>query len=103
MTVGSDTFINSALEMAGLDNVFNHLSRYPTVTIEDINRQAPDVLLLSSEPFPFSAKHIEEISVKLSSTPVVLVDGEMFSWYGTRYLEAFHYFKVLHKQLATFS
>ncbi|WP_209309641.1 hypothetical protein [Tamlana crocina] len=58
-----------------------------------------DLVLLSSEPFPFSEKHISEVQKYFPNANVLLVDGEMFSWYGSRLKEAFGYFKKLHRNL----
>ena len=97
MVAGKDTFINFLLEMNGLQNMFtNNKGRYPEVGLQELAET--DLILLSSEPFPFKQKHIAEISANTKSK-VILVDGEFFSWYGSRLLGAFDYFKELHKQL----
>lgn len=99
MGVGVDTFINSMLQLNGFTNVLkNHPERYPEIYLEELNILEPDVILLSSEPFPFKEKHIEEIKSKIGSA--TLVDGELFSWYGSRLLYAFDYFKNLQKHLS---
>ncbi len=95
MTIGGDTFIDSMMQQAGFQNVCNHLTRYPTLTIEEIVALAPEIVLLSSEPFPFKEKHIEPIKKHLPNTKIILADGEMFSWYGNRMLLAAEYFKQL--------
>lgn len=97
MTVGGDTFIHSMLEAAGFENVFKDQKRYPTVTTEDFINKNVDILLLSSEPFPFKQKHIDQLQPLLPSTKIILVDGEMFSWYGSHLLHAPRYFKELKK------
>ena len=58
-----------------------------------------DLVLLSSEPFPFKAEDGFDIIKDSITTKVILVDGEMFSWYGSRLLKAFEYFKYLHKSI----
>ena len=95
MTIGRDTFINHLLPYAGFKNVFDYLQRYPTITVEDIIDSKCDVVLLSSEPYPFNDKHVNELKEQLSGIDIYLVDGEMFSWYGSRLLEAAEYFKQL--------
>jgi len=95
MVVGGDTFINSMLEKAGFENVFKNKNRYPTTSIEEILSMEVDALLLSSEPFPFKEKHISEFSEKLPHTMVETVDGEIFSWYGSRMKKAIPYFQKL--------
>jgi ABC-type Fe3+-hydroxamate transport system substrate-binding protein len=99
MTAGGDTFISDMLQYCGCTNVFAHQQRYPAITLEDIRESGADTVLLSSEPFPFKEKHIDEISAALPGTKVLLVDGEMFSWYGSRLLHAPAYFHVLREQL----
>ncbi|MBL7740533.1 MAG: ABC transporter substrate-binding protein [Chitinophagaceae bacterium] len=99
MTVGGDTFIHSMLTAAGFDNLFAHKSRYPELTIDDLRSGNCQVLLLSSEPFPFRQKHIEEMRPLLPDTKIVLADGEMFSWYGSRLTEAPGYFMKLREQI----
>ena len=84
MAAGGDTFIHAMMEKAGFENVFSELLRYPEVTIQTIIESGCEYLLLSSEPFPFSEKHIEELQPLLPGIKLVLVDGEMFSWYGSR-------------------
>jgi ABC-type Fe3+-hydroxamate transport system substrate-binding protein len=95
MTVGGDTFIHAMLEKAGLINVFGNESRYPCITIEEIKAAKPAVVLLSSEPFPFTQKHADEFAKYLPGSKVLVADGEMFGWYGSRLLRSCHYFKEL--------
>ena len=95
MTIGSDTFINDMLLKCGFENVFAHKSRYPEVTIEELHISNCQLLLLSSEPYPFKQKHIDELSIRLPGCKIILADGEMFSWYGSRLLLAPDYFKNL--------
>jgi len=92
MTAGKDTFIHSMLDIAGFDNVFKNELRYPVVSLHDIANKNPAFILLSSEPFPFNQKHIPEIKEQVPSAEILLVDGEMFSWYGSRMLKAPGYF-----------
>ena len=95
MTVGGDTFIHSMMQHCGFQNLFSGENRYPQITIEWLQTQAPQVLLLSSEPYPFKQKHVAAYQRLLPQTKVVLADGEMFSWYGSRMLAAPDYFKSL--------
>ncbi len=99
MSIGSNTFIDSMMQQSGFQNVCNHLTRYPTLTVEDIIALAPEIVLLSSEPFPFKQKHIEALKVHLPNTKIILVDGEMFSWYGSRMMLAGEYFEELQKEM----
>lgn len=99
MVVGNTTYIQSVLEHLGLENAAKHLEgRYPALTPELLKELAPDAILLSSEPFPFSEKHQKEFATILPDTPILLVDGEMF-WYGSKMLEASPYYALLVDQL----
>jgi len=99
MTVGNDTFIHALLETMGLFNLMQDKSRYPVVSIADLTDLQPAILLLSSEPFPFKQKHCDELQLLLPATKIILVDGELFSWYGSRLQHSPAYFKKLLKQL----
>jgi len=99
MTAGGDTFIHSMLEAAGFENVFADKRRYPEITMDDLIISNCQLLLLSSEPFPFKQKHIDELQPLLPATKILLVDGEMFSWYGSRLAEAPGYFAKLRELL----
>lgn len=98
MVAGKQTFINSLLQKYGLINAFD-IDRYPEVSQQQLIAARPDVVLLSSEPYPFNKKHVDEFKALLHSAKVILVDGEMFSWYGSRLLYAPAYFKTLLAQL----
>lgn len=93
MAAGGDTFINAMLQAAALKNVFTHLARYPEIQIADLQKTKCELLLLSSEPYPFAEKHIEDLQANLPTTKIMLVDGEMFSWYGSRLIYAAEYLK----------
>lgn len=95
MTVGGNTFINDMMKRCGFENIFQDVSRYPTVTLQMLDDMGCRLLLLSSEPYPFQQKHVEEIQPLLPNTKVMLADGEMFSWYGSRLLKATSYFQEL--------
>ncbi len=88
MTVGGDTFINHILELNRFENVFADQDRYPTIDIN--NLPDLDLLFLSSEPYPFKTQNFSEIPIDNSN--IKLVNGEYFSWYGSRMLKAFDYF-----------
>ena len=96
MVAGKDTFINDMLRRCGFENVFAaQASRYPEISKEELEEKEVDLLLLSSEPYPFKEKHIEELSALCPKATIKLVDGELFSWYGSRLLKAVPYFKAL--------
>lgn len=95
MTIGGDTFIHDMLYRCGFQNVFTGQNRYPQTTVSELITKNCELLLLSSEPYPFKQKHIDELSKLLPHTKIVLVDGEFFSWYGSRLIKAPQYFKNL--------
>jgi ABC-type Fe3+-hydroxamate transport system substrate-binding protein len=95
MAAASDTFINYMLLKLGMSNVFSYLSRYPEVNAAQIKSTSPDYVFLSSEPYPFKEKHAEELRQICPNAEILLVDGEMFSWYGSRLLQAPAYFESM--------
>jgi ABC-type Fe3+-hydroxamate transport system substrate-binding protein len=100
MAVGQNTFIDSMLQKIGWRNVITE-SRYPELTTASIQTLSPDVILLSTEPFPFNEQHRVELQELLPSAKVLLVDGEMFSWYGSRLVKATGYFKEVARQVGS--
>ena len=95
MAAGSGTFINSMLTMLNLKNVLENVQRYPELSTEQIADLRANLIFLSSEPYPFREKHIEELKRISPLSKIMLVDGEMFSWYGSRLLKAADYFNRL--------
>lgn len=92
MTIGGDSFIHDMLQHCGLENVFGHCRRYPKITTDDIRATNCKLVLLSTEPYPFKEKHVYELQQQLPGIQVMLADGEMFSWYGSRMLQMPQYF-----------
>ena len=97
MTIGSDTFIHEILDKLGFENVFKNEKRYPEISVEEMKNA--DFIFLSSEPFPFQQKHIDELQKELLNSKIVLVNGEAFSWYGTHLAKCGEYFFELVKSL----
>ena len=95
MVSGRSTFVDAMLNECGLENATN-LDRYPEV--EKLEK-TPDLIFLSSEPFPFKANHVDDFQQRFPSSKVVLVNGEMFSWYGSRLQAAPAYFMKLLDQI----
>lgn len=93
MTVGSDTFIHNVLSEIGFENIFKNQTRYPEIRAEDLAEA--DVIMLSSEPFPFKEKHIAELKEVYPHKKIMIVDGEAFSWYGTHIAKCESYFREL--------
>ncbi|QOI96204.1 MAG: ABC transporter substrate-binding protein [Flammeovirgaceae bacterium] len=98
MAAGRETFINSMLEAAGFKNVLKK-PRYPELTDDAIRMLNPEIILLSSEPYPFADKHKIELERLVPGAKVILVNGESFSWYGSRLLKFADYVKELRLQL----
>lgn len=94
MAAGQNTFINDMMKKVGFENVITE-DRYPELSLEAVQSLQPEVILLSSEPYPFKSEHLEELKVICPVAEIKLVDGEMFSWYGSRLLKAPTYFKTL--------
>jgi ABC-type Fe3+-hydroxamate transport system substrate-binding protein len=92
MVAASQTFINDMLQYAGFENVFGNLDRYPEISLNAIKEKNTELILLSSEPYPFKQKHKLEIAKLNPDIQIELVDGEMFSWYGSRLLKSVDYF-----------
>ncbi|HBP20167.1 MAG TPA: cobalamin-binding protein [Planctomycetes bacterium] len=95
MSVGGDTFVSAMLGEAGFVNVCGERERYPTLTPDELAALAPEVVLLSSEPYPFKEQHLAEVAALVPEAKVALADGELFSWYGSRILLAPDYFRRL--------
>ncbi len=101
MTVGGDTFIHDVMSWGGFENVYGDEMRYPELTLDAIADRDLDVVLCATEPFPFHQKDrfTEDLRDALPDTPVELVDGQPFSWYGPRLLDAPTYLTELRKSL----
>ncbi len=95
MAAGGGTFIDSMLELIGLENVLADQERYPTIDCAELVKRDTELVLLSSEPYPFKQTHMEAISREMPGIRILIVDGEMFSWYGSRMLQAGNYFTQL--------
>ncbi|GAB3561638.1 helical backbone metal receptor [Spirosoma luteolum] len=100
MAAASQTFIDAMLHAAGFQNAFADRERYPVLTADELTAARPDLVFLSSEPYPFASRHRAELAACCPDARVLLVDGELFSWYGSRLLHAAPYFHRLHQQLA---
>ena len=100
MVAGTGTFIDELMQLNKFENCFRNQNRYPEVDLEVLKKEhEPEVVLLSSEPFPFKDEDAFEIGRFTHHAKTVFVDGEMFSWYGTRLHQSFRYFKQLQEKL----
>ena len=96
MTINKTRFINDMLKRNGLINVFAEKAKeYPEISKDELIRANPEIILLSSEPFPFKEKHLQVFNEICPSAKVILVDGEFFSWYGSRLQKSVGYFSTL--------
>lgn len=95
MVAAGGTFIDDMLQRAGFSNAFASLSRYPEITAEQLAAAAPQRIFLSSEPYPFGEKHLAEFQEICPAAQVEIVDGELFSWYGSRLRHSAAYFSQL--------
>lgn len=111
MAAGTSTFINEMLHLAGFYNVLesknlesknitlNNQNRYPEISEMAITALNPDLIFLSSEPYPFKTKHIANLQNLVPNSKILLVDGELFSWYGSRLQQSTIYFENLQKEI----
>jgi iron complex transport system substrate-binding protein len=100
MVAGSNNFINEMLKLNKFENIYQNKGRYPEVELKKMRLEGdPDIVFLSSEPYPFKDEDAFEIGRFTHHAKTVFVDGEMFSWYGSRLIKAFQYFKELHSKI----
>lgn len=97
MAAGKNTFIDDMIQKAGFENIISQWDRYPEIGVN--SEIFPEFIFLSSEPYPFSEKHFEEINKRFPLSKCILVDGEMFSWYGSRMRLAPDYFLKLRQKI----
>ncbi|WP_296315454.1 ABC transporter substrate-binding protein [Winogradskyella sp. UBA3174] len=95
MVAASNTFIDVMLAEAGFVNAFKEELRYPEISLDNSTLNQSDIIFLSSEPFPFKDIHIPELEDRFSKKIIKIVDGELFSWYGSRLQKSYGYFKTL--------
>lgn len=99
MLAGGGTYIDAMMREAGMVNIFGALPRYPELPAADLPLEKGDCLLLSSEPFPFRERHAAELRARFPGLPVLFVDGQLFSWYGSRLMHAPAYFRLLRERM----
>jgi len=96
MLAGNDTFINSILQKIGFKNLIDQ-ARYPDLDEVALKKLEPELVLLSSEPYPFKEKHLKEFEKLFPKAEIKIVDGEIFSWFGSRQIHCPNYIKDLKK------
>lgn len=100
MAAAPGTFIHEMMSLSGLENCFTKQTRYPELNTEQIKRLNPELILLSSEPYPFKENHKDELQQLCPDAKILFVDGEMFSWYGSRLLKFPAYLESLRRVLS---
>ncbi len=100
MTINQSRFINDMMQRCGLVNVIKGSVDYPEISEKEMVELNPQLIFLSSEPFPFKEKHVEVFQNSCPKAKIMLVDGEYFSWYGSRLLRAPNYFIGLIEKMA---
>ena len=101
MVAAGNTFIDHIIHLAGWQNAISS-SRYPEISPDELKKLNPDVILLSSEPYPFKEKHIREFQEICPDKPIIIANGELFSWYGSRLQYTPSYLLQLQKQISEF-
>lgn len=101
MAAGGDTFINDMMQYCGLENVYGDSLRYPEIKLEELSggKRKCELIILSSEPYSFKEKHVKELQTVFPEARIMVANGEMFSWYGSRLIEAPEYFILLRKKI----
>jgi ABC-type Fe3+-hydroxamate transport system substrate-binding protein len=99
MLIGGNTFISNVLEKCNLKNVFSNRVSYPEISINEIKEKNPDIIFLCSEPFKFVENHKNKFQKDFPESKILLVDGEIFSWYGSHLLKTKDYCNEIKKML----
>ncbi len=85
MVASGDTFISKMMNEAGFQNIYeNDKARYPEISLENLKSKLPQQIFLSSEPYAFTTKDAHFFKREFPKATVKIVDGELFSWYGSR-------------------
>lgn len=95
MGAASNTFVNDLIKRCGFTNILEGKERYPMLTLHEIIEMSADYIFLSTEPYPFKKKSVEELEQLVPGSKIKLVDGEMFSWYGNRMIKSIAYLNNL--------
>ena len=103
MVAASGTFIDDMLRISGFKNAYTGEERYPEINIKTMKiTTKPDLLMFSSEPYDFTDDEVYEVLRKNRKTTTIYVDGQYFSWYGSRLIKAFDHFKEIHEKITNF-
>jgi len=115
MTISHSTYTHDLLRLCGGENIFGGRerryplaadlgeaeaeppgerdTRFPRVTSQEVAELHPDVILLPSEPFPFSVPDLSAFEANpdipaVRDRRIRLVDGSLLTWPGTRLAKA---------------
>lgn len=90
MIAAQDTYISAMLDLVAFTNVAPPgLNRYPVLDVETAKATAADLVLLSTEPYPFRQRDATRLKEEWPDAPAILkADGQLFSWYGTMTIAA---------------
>lgn len=98
MTVSADTYISRLLAVANWKTVApgggdDPATRYPELELSDECLERDDLVLMSSEPYAFSAADAADFAAAFPAhgDKVRLVDGQKLSWYGSRAIDGLAY------------
>ena len=101
MLSGNSTYISNMLDHLGLENIApSNSQRYPQIAYDALKEYDPELILLTSEPYSFKAADAHELGELFPNALIKIVDGEMFTWYGSRMILAMRYFQKLASELS---
>jgi ABC-type Fe3+-hydroxamate transport system substrate-binding protein len=81
MALGSPTYGSSLLASLGVSNLLTTSGPYPEVTLDQLGRLGPDIVIAPDEPYPFGERHRDQLD---RIAPVLFVDGRDLLWWGGR-------------------
>ena len=85
MTISEKTYGATLLRCLGIQ-VFQPDSpdAYPTLSDDDLAGLAAQMVLLPTEPYVFSERHIAEVQERTGISDVRIIDGKDLFWWGAR-------------------
>lgn len=99
MIAGRDTYISRFLEQWGWENAAPKDERYPSLEPNEITAAKADLILFSSEPFPFRKRDADRLRTEIADCPPIYrIDGQMLSWFGTRTVKAWAMMEEIRRQ-----
>jgi ABC-type Fe3+-hydroxamate transport system substrate-binding protein len=94
MSISRDTYIANMLAEIGWRVPDLGPARYPRFDWSPALLDGVDGVLLATEPYRFTEAHADALEWQIGK-PVLLVDGELLSWYGSRALQGLAYLRQL--------